>query len=122
MRDLRAGDVVILVAAAALVGASYAAFWSPRAEGDAAIISVGHETVAHASLLEDATIPIDGLIGRSLLQVEDGRIRFTDSPCPGRYCVHTGWISRTGQVAACLPNGVVVEVEGGVREFDAINL
>lgn len=122
MTGLRAGDVLILAAAAVLVGASYAAFWSPRAEGDKAIISVGHDIVAHASLLEDRTVPVDGRLGRSLLKIEGGRIRFIESPCPGRYCVHTGWISRTGQVAACLPNGVVVEVEGGAREFDAINL
>jgi hypothetical protein len=122
VRILRAGDVLILLAGTALVGASYAAFWSPRAAGDRAIVSVGHDTVAHVSLLEDRKIPVDGLLGRSLLQIEDGRIRFTESPCPGRYCIHTGWISRTGQVAACLPNGVVVEVEGGAREFDAINL
>ncbi len=122
MRLVRPGDMVVFVLAAGLVGASYAYFWGPRAEGDTAVISVGHRPVAEISLLEDATVPVEGLIGDSVLQVEGGRIRFIDSPCPGRYCIHMGWIDRTGEVAACLPNGVVVEIRGGHREFDAINL
>jgi hypothetical protein len=119
---VRPGDVVILVLAAALVGASYAFFWGPRDQGDMAVISVGHTLVKEVSLLEDESLTVKGLTGDSILQVKDGRIRFIDSPCPGRYCIHTGWIDRTGEVAACLPNGVVVEIRGGQREFDAINL
>lgn len=122
MSLLRPGDFLVLALAAALVGASYGMFWAPRVEGDTAVVSVGRGVSSEISLLADDTVPIKGLIGRSLLQVQDGRIRFVDSPCPGRYCVHTGWIDRTGQVAACLPNGVVVEIRGGEREFDAINL
>lgn len=122
MRLVRPGDMVILLLAAGLVGASYALFWGPRTTGETAVISVGHHPVAEVSLLKDETFPVKGLIGDSILQVEDGRIRFIDSPCPGRYCIHMGWIDRTGEVAACLPNGVVVEIRGGHREFDAINL
>lgn len=122
MKILRPADFVILALAAATVGASYGAFWSERTQGDRALVSVGRHSASTISLGDDGDFPVDGILGESLLRVRDGRIRFLDSPCPGRYCVHTGWISRTGQVAACLPNGVVVEVEGGVREFDAINL
>ena len=122
MRLVRPADILILALAAALVGASYAFFWGPRVEGDTAVISVGHDTVAEVSLSTDGTFPVKGLLGDSILQVEGGRIRFVESPCPGRYCIHTGWIDRTGEVAACLPNGVVVEIRGGQREFDAINL
>ena len=122
MKVLRPGDFLILALAAAIVGASYGAFWSDRAEGDRAIVSVGRETVAQLSLADEGRVPVKGILGESILEVRDGRVRFLASPCPGRYCIHTGWISLTGQVAACLPNGVVVEVEGGVREFDAINL
>lgn len=122
MRLVRPGDVLILLLAAGIVGASYAMFWGPRAEGDTALISVGHAPFAEVSLLENKTLTVKGLIGESILQVENGRIRFIDSPCPGRYCIHMGWIGRTGEVAACLPNGVVVEIRGGQREFDAINL
>lgn len=122
MKVLRPGDFVILAIAAAIVGASYGAFWSDRVEGDRAVVSVGHVTTNRLSLSDAGRFSVKGILGESVLEVRDGSVRFVDSPCPGRYCIHTGWISLTGQVAACLPNGVVVEIEGGVRQFDAINL
>ncbi len=122
MKILRPADFVVLAVGAAIVGASYGAFWSERVEGDEAVVSVGHGEVARISLQDDGRFPVNGILGESVLRVEDGQVRFVESPCPGRFCIHAGWISRTGQVAACLPNGVVVEIQGGAREFDAINL
>ena len=122
MKVLRPADFLVLALGAAIVGASYGAFWSERAEGIEAIVSVGHREVARISLQEDGKFPVSGVLGDSVLWVRHGQVRFVESPCPGRFCIHAGWISRAGQVAACLPTGVVVEVRGGVREFDAINL
>ena len=67
-------------------------------------------------------VAVEGRLGASVIEVRAGQVRFNESPCVGRQCVHAGWLSRSGQVAACLPNGVVVEVTGGERLYDAINL
>ena len=122
MRLLRIGDVVILAVAAAIVGAAYGAFWSERAPGQIVVITVDGDPFEERLLSQPGAVAVEGLIGTSRLLIEDGRVRFVDSPCHGRYCVHAGWLSQSGQVAACLPNGVVVEVEGGERSYDAINL
>ena len=53
------------------------------------------------------------------VEVRERRVRFNDSPCVGRLCVHTGWLDHSGEVAACLPNGVVVEVGAGVTSVTA---
>ncbi len=108
--------------ASVLIGASFATFWTPRTVGHTAVISFDQETVVEAALDTPAEFSIVGLKGISRLRIADGRIRFVDSPCQGRYCIHTGWLSSTGQVAACLPNRVVVEILGGERVYDAINL
>jgi hypothetical protein len=115
------GDLAVLALGASLVGASYAAFWGDRTEGTQAAVFVGREQVAALDLSVPSAHEILGRIGLSQLRVEGGRVRFIDSPCPGRICVHSGWLARTGEVAACLPNGVVVEVLGGERVFDAVN-
>jgi hypothetical protein len=47
-----------------------------------------------------------------LIVAEKGRICFMEADCPDRVCVNTGWISRPGQVAACLPAGVVIKIIG----------
>lgn len=122
MKLLRPGDLVVIVLAAAMVGASYAAFWGERTAGQAAIVSVDRQVIGRFPLGEPRRLEIPGRLGTSLLAIADDRIRFLDSPCPNRYCVHAGWLGQTGEVAACVPNGVVVEVVGGERQFDAINL
>jgi hypothetical protein len=122
MKLVRPADLLVLAFGAALVGASYGLFWGPRSAGDTAVVFVGQTIHRELPLQEERTVTVDGVLGESVIRVSDGRIRFTDSPCPARYCVHTGWIERTGEVAACLPNGVVIEIRGGAREFDAINL
>jgi len=119
---IKAGDIFILILAATGVGATYGAFWAPRGVGHTAVITVDHRIVEELPLGTDTELTINGAIGESRLAVDQGRIRFIDSPCPGRYCIHSGWLSRTGQVAACLPNGIVVEILGEEREYDAINL
>lgn len=119
---IRGGDILILLLAAGLVGASFGAFWGPRGQGETALVSVDRSVIRELSLLDDGVFEIEGRIGTSTVMVDGGRVRFLDSPCPGRYCVHSGWLKRSGEVAACLPNGIVLEVLGGEREFDAINL
>lgn len=46
-----------------------------------------------------------------ILETENGSIRFLDSDCPTHACVHTGAISRAGEVAACVPNKTVVALK-----------
>ncbi len=121
MSRYRGGDLVVLALGASVVGASYAAFWGDRTAGTEAVVFVDKAQVATLDLALAGDHEVRGRIGISRLRVEAGRVRFVDSPCPGRICVHSGWLARTGEVAACLPNGVVVEVSGGEREFDAVN-
>jgi hypothetical protein len=42
----------------------------------------------------------------------DGKIHFEKSSCPDQTCVHTGWVSKAGQIAACLPARVIIRLEG----------
>ncbi len=112
--------MVALVSAS--IGISFATFWTKRTAGHSIAVSVNDEILFEAALAEPAEFNVDGIKGVSRVKVEDGRARFVDSICHGRYCIHAGWLSATGQVAACLPNGVVIEVLGGERAYDAINL
>ncbi len=47
-----------------------------------------------------------------IIEYGEGGIRFIASDCPDKVCIHTGNISQSGQVAACLPNDIIVMVEG----------
>ena len=48
-----------------------------------------------------------------VIEAADGRIRFYSSGCPDQICVHSGWLSREGQSAACIPAGVALKITRG---------
>jgi hypothetical protein len=52
--------------------------------------------------------------------VRDGAIAFTASDCPDRLCVRSGYLSRSGQTAACLPRRVSLSVEGSADPVDSV--
>ncbi len=54
------------------------------------------------------------------LEAENGSIRFSYAECPDQVCVHTGWISRPGQIAVCLPAGVIIKIEGESDDMDIL--
>ena len=121
MSLVRPADTVVVALAALLVGAAWASLWRDDGPAEYAQLSAPDAPDQRLALSADQVRDVQGRIGTSRLEVRDGRVRFIDSPCVGRYCVHAGWLSRSGQVAACLPNGVVVEVTGGDREYDAVS-
>ncbi len=54
---------------------------------------------------------------------EDGSIRFERSDCPHKLCVKAGRLSRPGEFAACLPNGIILKIvpsDNKDREVDIV--
>jgi hypothetical protein len=60
-------------------------------------------------------IAIPGSIGASTLLLEDGKVRFSDSPCENKLCIMHAPLSNNGDWNACLPNRVMVHIEGNVN-------
>lgn len=62
--------------------------------------------------LPEGQFELEGRIGISILEYdEDKGVRFISSPCPDKLCVKHGWVNDEMDLAACLPNGLVVTVE-----------
>jgi hypothetical protein len=105
-------DIAIIAASAALVAASAARAYAPGSgEPRAVVEGPGGEWIY--PLNEDRVIEVAGPLGDTIVGIEDGRARILDSPCPNKTCVASGSLSRAGQWAACLPNEVLLRVEGG---------
>lgn len=52
------------------------------------------------------------------LLLENGRIRFSKNTCPDQVCIQTGFISKPGQVAACIPAQTLVRISGNAANQD----
>lgn len=61
---------------------------------------------------EPATFEVPGAAYPITLELEDNRIRVLHSDCPSQDCVRTGWVSRSGGQIVCLPNRLVVSLQG----------
>lgn len=55
-----------------------------------------------------------------VILVENGRIRFKKADCPDKVCVKTGWLEQNGDIAVCLPNRVMIKIEGEPADVDIV--
>jgi Uncharacterized protein conserved in bacteria len=105
-------DIAITVLAAGLVAVS--AIWAYGGSGgepEAVISGVEGEWIYPLS--SDREVQVQGPIGTTVVEIKDKSVRIEESPCPNQTCVAAGAISQPGQWLACLPNQVMVHVEGG---------
>lgn len=61
----------------------------------------------------DDVLLVDGTGGDLRVVVQNGSVRVEEADCPNQICVRTGRIESAGSVIACVPNDVVIRVEGG---------
>ena len=77
------------------------------------------EIICDGKLTDTTALPADddiialGEDEHVKLELKDNKIRFLETDCPDKICVRTGFISKVGQSAVCLPNRIVVKITGG---------
>lgn len=70
------------------------------------------EIIFTAPLNVDRQVQVKGRLGEALLVVKAGRVCFREAPCPNRVCIGMGEVARSGDLLACVPNGLLVRIEG----------
>ena len=108
---LRKGDIIII--ASVLVIALL--FYIPGIAGSgekenltADIIADG-ETVRSVNL-SAVTSPYEEKINNTKIVIGPGKIKFVESDCRDKICVSSGELTKAGQVAACVPNRVAIQL------------
>ncbi|MDR2571849.1 MAG: NusG domain II-containing protein [Oscillospiraceae bacterium] len=76
------------------------------------------ETVNLVEITEPQYITIEGGNGTNVILLERGRVRMLTADCPDGICVRQGWVSRGVTPIVCLPNRVVIRLEGGDTNID----
>ncbi len=118
---LRRGDLA--TACAVLITALLAAFflWSGQAPASQVSVQYPDGTIALYALHTDRTLTVDGKQDIQLtVDIADGRVRVRESACPDQVCVACGWLSKSGQTAACIPAGVCVRIVGSDSTVDGV--
>jgi len=84
-------------------------------------IRQGDNVIGTYDLNQTRELHLHGPIGDSHIIIEQGKVRFKQSPCNNQYCVHQGWLSKAGQVAICLPNQISLQLTGEYQSYDSLN-
>ncbi|MDR0878914.1 MAG: NusG domain II-containing protein [Treponema sp.] len=58
------------------------------------------------------TVTVPGPLGDTVVEIQGGQARIVSSPCANQTCVAAGAVHSHGQWLACLPNRVLVSVDG----------
>lgn len=110
--------LIVLLSTASIPGLTMGS--REQASGsEVARISLGGKLQQEINLYEETTVNLPG--GIMQIEVKAGKMRVARSDCPKQICVNMGWIETPGQVLACVPNKVLVEIESADPPFlDAV--
>jgi len=104
-------DFIIIFLSAALTGFSaYASYLRPQKNVHVLIRGNDHEWTF--PLDADETIAVPGPLGDTVIQIQDKKAWVVSSPCENQTCVIAGKLHRAGAWSVCLPNNVLLLIEG----------
>ncbi|MDA0333553.1 MAG: NusG domain II-containing protein [bacterium] len=114
------GDVILIVAA--LAAAVMLAFGGTNAAApQRALVDVDGQILHDVALDGEQTLVVTGPLGTSVILIRDGQARIASAPCSGQFCVARGWLRKSGDIAACVPNRTVLRLTGGApRILDGV--
>lgn len=92
-----------------------------RVAGRSVVIYEGDKIVFTAPISQERSIALHGPLGETLVEIAAGKVRVISSPCPRKICIAMGKIHRSGDLLACVPNQVVVRIEGEEGSYDLLS-
>lgn len=119
------GDIVLIVSLAVIAAVLMA--WNtcgiaPGRQVTAIITQDGKliKKINLSELRDPEYVYIDKPVKQVIL-AEKGRIRFLKSDCPNKICVKTGWLTKAGNKAICMPSRVVITIVGDHKQVDSVS-
>ena len=108
---LKPFDFVIIPLALVLTGFSvYSIYLVPR---DTTRVFIQGAARSYVFPLEgEETVAVPGPLGNTIIRIYENQAWVESSPCDNQVCVAAGRLTRTWHFAACLPNNVLVMIEG----------
>ena len=111
--------IVAVVLTAALLLFAFTRLWTSG--GTHVVVEAPGQDPRRCSLHTPTRFTVTGYQNITLtVEIRDEQVRVQSSTCPDHVCVHTGWLSRGGQAAVCVPAGISLRVVGGNDAVDGV--
>lgn len=120
--NLKYGDFLVILAIVLIAVLFAVSFYQSNADEKIAIVSQNNVVLDRIELNKISGRYVINYYGEypGIIEVNNGKIRFLKADCPDQVCVNTGWIDKPGQIAVCLPAGVIIKIEGVQTDIDII--
>lgn len=80
-------------------------------------IYVEHELYKKIQLSQESQqVIIETSHGKNVISVHDKGIEVIEADCPDHICEGVGFMDKPGEIIVCLPNKVVIEIKGDMKE------
>lgn len=90
-----------------------------KKNGSFAKVYYEDDLILTIDLSKDNNYKVDGYNGEVLIEVKDNKIRVEKENSPKHLCSKQGFIDSTMQTIVCLPNKIIIEIEGN-KELDGV--
>jgi len=123
LKVLKIGDVLLAAAVLVFVGVWSLSRLVHRTVGQTVIITMDNKVIQTVRLPEVRDFRIQGSVGEVLVRVDGDRVWVETSSCPQKICSRMGKIRHAGQTIICVPNRLIVRIEGArFSSMDAVTM
>jgi hypothetical protein len=116
---LKTGDYILILAVLCLIAFLFSRFYFSKS-GARQVNITGNSFQGSFPGDENRVIDVEGPLGVTRVIIEDGEVWVEESPCREKICIKMGKIKRAGEQIVCVPNRVIVEIEGEREAVDGI--
>ena len=110
---LRRADIVLAAAVLSAAALSAVLLWRLPPAGRTVTVQQSGQTVAVLPRDKDTDYSVTGAGGASnTVRIRGGQVSMCAATCPDGLCVRHRAVSRAGESIICLPNRVIVTVDG----------
>ncbi|MDQ6960510.1 MAG: NusG domain II-containing protein [Mariprofundaceae bacterium] len=95
-----------------------------QADGGEAMVTIYHGQTQLAQYPLHTQKPVHfmakGELGDSEIVIDGKGVYFLESPCRNKLCILAGHKHKIGDMIACVPNRILVAINGTAKRFDAV--
>lgn len=95
-------------------------FMALNGPGAEVVVISGRDVIGTYRLGDDREIKIEEGDAINIISISNGKVEMLYANCPGGDCMRQRAIDKAGQTIVCLPNKVLVKIEGGGGKFDSV--
>lgn len=118
---IRKNDILLIIAVLVVAMLFGSIMMLTRSEGGTAVIIKDGNEIQRLSLDRDTEYVVGEGKDLNKVVIRDGKAYVSEAGCPDKICVKTGAVCYEGETIVCLPNKLVVRIEGGeTSSVDAI--